>query len=1173
MVASGSANEQRCTSCDRVVEASATVCPGCGEPTTAPERKLVTLLFADLTGYTELCSRLDPEEVHHFVRPAMTELRRVVESYGGSVPQVLGDGFMAVFGAPTAHEDDAERAVRAGLELIERVTALGAQERGVPLPPLHVGNNTGEVLVAGSREASGFSVAGDPVNVASRLCGLATGGQILVGERTRELTGDAIEYGRRRSRRVKGLPGPLPMWEPHAVRHARRRRPSSQEAPFQGRAELLARLDRGLEAAIQTGVAHVLLVSGDAGLGKSRLAREFAARTPDALVLTGGCSAYGEQPPLSALTECVAGLAGLYLPAAEADVTEALASLAATARLGDRAAAVVRRLAELMGVPAAGRRGGPEGALGDLAAMRVLFEGLARSRPLVLVLDDLHWADAALRQALAAVRDDPWSGAILLLGLTRPEGELGALLPAVPLPTLERDELLAIVAAVSGGQPPAWLADVFVARSGGNPLFLEECVRMLVENGGLLVGGDGWLRADDSQLRQVPHTMRQFITARLDALPIAEKALLQDASVSGDGVWDGLLERLAPGDDTTAGLLVRLEERGLLARRPVSRVPGNVEYDFKHVLIRDVAYEVLPRRARAARHRAVADWMREVYAANGLRAPAGVLAHHYRQSWLLSRSPVSGPPGCEVARLAVTHLAEWGRESLRLQARVAERAFDQALEIATEAERCFDRPARAALYTDRAAARNELGRFTAAIEDAEVAERLLPADGEVRLRATATLHRARSLSDLARMDEAREACDLALALYADAADKTGQAEALYQAARNWRYDDMTRMNDGLREAYHACREAGARAQQADVSRDLAYTNTLEGGPKFARWYAEAQRLTDEDTDLRGRASLRRTAAFRAWYAGDRERALTLARDAAADAADAGARWVEADALHCQLAVLTALGRLDESERLLAATLELADRMSGRRLAGMAYLRGGPAAQRRRAATEAADRLREARERLLPLGSILDLTTADAVEAAMWLDAGRWPEVREPAQRLVDVCEEHGWSLYALRSRIDVGRAALALGADDAVGVLATAVDEARRQEAPRYGGLAAACLEQAQLLAGERGPSRIGGVSGELTETRATARENEGLRAWRSGDAAAAAAVFGAAAAEWAGLGATVWLARALVWRAVAARRTGDADGAAEMLAPVPGLLTDLDAPAGLVDAFEAALA
>ena len=311
------------------------VCPACGEPAVPAERKVVTVLFADLAGYTALAASMDPEEVFGAIRPWMTGLRLIVEEHGGTVPQVMGDGFMAVFGAPVAHEDDAERAVRAGLALVRHGHRLRIEDDPA-FPGLHVGINTGEVIVGGSRESSGFVVVGDVVNISARLADMAAAGHVLVGAATRDFARGGIRYGRRQVRVVKGKAEPVPVYEAVGLQERVRSGSGSRKkadvaqvrvGPFVDRAAVLRRLSMELDRVARTGVARVRVVVDEPGVGKSRLVEELARRRSDALVMRGACLPYGQRLPLAALAEAITEQLGIRGDWSPARVRRAIAAL------------------------------------------------------------------------------------------------------------------------------------------------------------------------------------------------------------------------------------------------------------------------------------------------------------------------------------------------------------------------------------------------------------------------------------------------------------------------------------------------------------------------------------------------------------------------------------------------------------------------------------------------------------------------------------------------------------------------------------------------------------------------------------------------------------------------------------------------------------------------------
>ncbi|HEX8004341.1 MAG TPA: adenylate/guanylate cyclase domain-containing protein [Mycobacteriales bacterium] len=1134
----GADETARCRSCGAGVPGGAAVCGDCGEPTAPPERKLVTVLFTDMTGYAELVSRLDPEDVHDFLRPAMTALRRVVESFGGSVPQMLGDGFMAVFGAPVGHEDDAARALHAAVALHAEVAAVNRSNDRLRVPALHVGVNTGEVLVAASREVGGFSVAGETVNTASRLCSEAEPGQTLVGERTVELAGPGLRFGPGRAVRLRGLADKVVVHELLGLDARAVARPPT--GVFVGRRDALGHLHAALDDMVAARRSRVLVVSGEAGQGKSRLAAEFLSRRAGVTALRGRCTPYGRRRPLQAVVDAVATHLGVPPDAPEPEVT------AAVRRVFGDSPALAARVAYLLG--SAGERS----AEAEVAALRAVLVAAAAAQPVILLVDDLQWADQELVDAVCALDAAPLDAPVLVLALARPELEPPRPLPSRELGALPDEDMRTLLADLLGVEPPDWLAAALLNRAGGNPLFLEECTRMLLETGGISRGVGG-VDADATQVRRVPNSMRMFIAARLDSLSPAEKRLLQRASVAGDTFAAGVLAAMS--DEPHLGdALDALVDRGLLRR-----VSGD-EYVFKHVLIRDVAYESLSRRDRSALHTVVAEWL-----SAGASPPVALLAYHYHQAYSLARSDTAGvQPSCDLARLAVRHLLAWGRSLYRHQARAAEAALSQAVDVAQSSRQCISDDVYATLLVERATALNELLRFGDAIEDLQAAEALADAVGDGVLRARALLAHSVSLSHVSRLDRARELHAEAVALLQRAGDVGLLAAATFQAAENLRFDDLPQMTRLLREAYDLYRQAGDEAGQAAVARFLAYLLSPAGGAEFRRWYGLAEASARSEAELRGRAEVRCALAFHLQYRGDLGAALEAAVLAQADATESGARWREIDGLLIQQECLSALGRLDESDRVLGELLARADSLGSARLRAVALVNASRAALRSRRAALARQQLGDGRAALARIGERTAELTVLFYEAELLMDSGRWAEGAALADRAVDRAESSGWSLSATGMRIVQARCAVADGSDRAESLVAEAMDAARRHDTARYGALAAACLEQLSLLGGVAGSATLAPTSGDLAETHATAAENDGLRLLRASSPADAAAAFERAATAWAELGATVWLARALVWQAESLRRAGEEPAAARVEEPVAALLADLDAPPGL---------
>jgi class 3 adenylate cyclase/tetratricopeptide (TPR) repeat protein len=1111
------------------------------------ERKHVSILFADLTGYTRLAASLDPEEVYTFLRPTMRELQEIVEEFGGTVPQVMGDGFMAVFGVPVAHEDDAERAVRAAIALRDHVHRLNADEPHVRFPDVHAGVNSGEVMVAPADEQAGFRVVGDTVNLASRLADLATPGRVLVDRHTVDLTSHAISYGPRRRRRVKGLEQPIPTYEALAARAlVRRTRRANEAAPFVDRHAEIAHLEVELRNATRTQRSRVDVVAGEPGLGKSRLADEFARRVHPATVLSGRCRPFGRRRPLDALGEA---LLGAIVPSGSRDREEIKTAIERVAgRVADAhdSAAVVRNMGILLGVERpGGRRPDPIEAL--LRAVRTIVEDLARKRSVVLIIDDLHWADPELLEAIENVHASPWRGPILVLGLSRPEG-YGRTLPAIVLSALDEGHSGVLAREVLGSDLPPDLLRSLVVRSGGNPLFLEESVGMLVESGAIAPDAGRWTVKRPHEVERVPSTIRRLIAARLDGLPTAEKRLLQDAAVVGDAVWEDLLDDLLEGAKSRP-LLRSLEARDLLRRRRRSGLPGSSEYGFKHVLIREVAYESLPRAERARKHLEIARWLTEDA---GHDDPA-MLAHHFESAWLLLRTRTGPPPPSEVSSLTVRALRRQAEESFAYQARATESLYARALRVADAAASGVGDVERAGLLVGRSEALQEMGRRRAAIEHAIRAHDLARRSGHRTLQARALMARGRS-------ERSRPLLQRALALFQESGDVGGQGWVRLWISDTWADEDYSQELGELRLAYDLLSTAGENVGRSLVAQDLAYLLTVVGGGEFRRWFEESRRLAKEG-DLRSRCGLLRTSGYFEHYRGRHVEAIRLMQQARPIAVEAGDRFVEADTLVIEAMATAHIGPQERAQQLAEAAIMMGHEMEADRVVALGMLAGARSAARSGRPAVATRRLRSAVKLLQP-PTRLDILDAHLVTAQIHLDRGSLREVERAADELRSGVEANGWRLWEPLAPLLTGRARLEAGDPSrALAELDRAATTARSAGATGTLLLARAARDQGMIMSGRdpRAASRSVAATGEPAAIDA---ENRGLLELRSGRADAAAVAFHEAVERWRELGVTAWLARALAMQAHAERRAGNRRRAPRLMSKAEEVLEALNTPA-----------
>jgi len=611
-----------CTRCGQENPDGAKFCNSCGaalvEPgRTGEERRIVSVLFVDLVGFTSRAERLDPEDVRAILTPYHERARTELERFGGTVEKFVGDAVMAVFGAPTAYGDDAERAVRAAIAIRDWAGEDGLQVR--------LAVNTGEAIVTlEARPGHGEAmVAGDVVNTAARLQSAAPVGAVLVGEHTHSATRGSIEYRPAQPVRAKGKAEPIRAWLAlRAVVAAGERAPAP--VPLVGRDDELAMLRSIWERVAGEGRSRLVTVFGPAGIGKSRLALEFAQHVAagGGRAIRGRSTPYGASSPYSAFAQHVKQVAGVF------DSDE----------LDDARRKLRRGLEELLGPASAEEHAPPleilvgiegEDAVAERETLffsaRVLVEALAREAPTLLVFEDIHWADASLLDLLETLASRARDVPLLLLALARPEilserPGWGGGLPAYTALPLERlsDEASRTLAErllerLEAADAPAEV----VARTGeGNPLFIEELAASLAEHSTRDAG-------------HLPTSVRAIVSARLDALPPGERSVLVDASVVGRVFWRGALAEMEPRDGLSA-VLGSLEERDLIRREAVSRIVGDQQFAFKHGLIHDVAYATLPRAARRDRHAAVARYLQATTSGAGQSHEA--LGHHFREA-------------------------------------------------------------------------------------------------------------------------------------------------------------------------------------------------------------------------------------------------------------------------------------------------------------------------------------------------------------------------------------------------------------------------------------------------------------------------------------------------------------------------------------------------------------
>jgi class 3 adenylate cyclase/predicted ATPase len=660
-MACGGALERRCPSCGTPAPPEAKFCMTCGasltalpepaapeppEPAPVParlpeERRQVTVLFADLSGYTAVAEQMDPEAVKTLVERALRRLGDEVERFGGTVDKYIGDNVMALFGAPVAHEDDAERAVRAALGM---QAAMGEINESLKLPEtvdfeLRVGINSGEVL-AGAVGAN-YTVTGDTVNTASRLQSASRPGAITVGERTVRATSDAIEYDELAPLELKGKAEPVPAWEAVSVKsaYAVRRASPKSEAPLVGRDYEVGTLRSLHERVVRERRPHIVTLVGEAGVGKSRLLREFEQELcgGESAIRTGRCLPYGSGLVFWALGEVIRQECGILDADSSDDAWRKLASymVDVLSDEDDSDGESAERRAALIGM-AIGLEPPPDlrPAYSDdperlrdayFSALRSGVEAMARRRPLVLAFEDIHWADDGLLDVIEHLAQ--WVRApLMLLCLSRDEllerrpswggGRRNATqLFLEPLTRQDTQELVASLLPADD-HPAAEILSVVVERSGGNPFFAEEMVRRVAE-------------ADQIDLAELPDSVQAVLAARLDALDPFERRLVQQAAVVGRTFWASSLASVAQEENRDLSeALTSLQEKDILAPGAEGLLLGERELAFKHVLIRDVAYKMLPKAVRSRKHFEVGRFIEE-RAGDRTDEVVALLAEHY----------------------------------------------------------------------------------------------------------------------------------------------------------------------------------------------------------------------------------------------------------------------------------------------------------------------------------------------------------------------------------------------------------------------------------------------------------------------------------------------------------------------------------------------------------------
>lgn len=944
-----------CPACGAAVPESSRFCSSCGHALVSrpDERRVATVLFADLVGFTTFSESSDPEHVKNLVDLCFERLVDDLLAFGGQVDKIVGDAIVGLFGAPIAHENDADRAVRAALRMQETLANV-RDELGVAAE-LRVGVNTGEVLVGALRAGGDYTAMGDAVNVASRLQTAAPPGGVLVGPDTYAATRDTVRYESLGALDVKGRDEAIPAWLARGALAPAGQRRARMKAPLVGRDAELGVLCTLVRNAVVHDRAHLVLLVGDAGVGKTRLTRELgrlASEEHGATVLISHCAPYGEANVWFPVAEALRHACGIEdADAAESVYAKVHTTVRVATGLGNdhpELERVVAGLLYLLGMGGPGVDVDPARARDEaMRSVQVVFEALAADRPLVVTVADLHWADDLVLELvdrlLARLRTRPF----LLVATARPEletrwtprpGRHNALF--LDLDPLGADHSAALARALLGEAATPELVQLLVERSGGNPFFIEELAAVIVETG------------PDAVSSGLPVTLRGLVAARLDALDPGARAVLEDCAVIGPSGPTELVAELAamrgePDPGTRLGLLA---ERDLLEL-------DQGDFTFKTELIREVAYETLTKSERARRHAAITQHLADRAEQTGrVEEVVDELAHHFGAAAALVKElgTVEGVPS-DLAAHARTFLARAirGGEARDHWPSVTRLASMGLMLVGPE-----NQAEHLEFLLVRARARVELREADAATADLDAAARLADELGDPRAAARALTLRGPIATIEHDPARARETLERAIARWRELGDDAGLAEALRLRGMNELFlgalDDADR---AITEAIDTFRKVGDRQAEAWALGNLAFIAFMQGdtdaadgrvhdaittfgelgdwggvswGLGLLAWVRFMQGQLDEAARLGQYALDEAVAGGRRWERGIMQvlladialwrgrtlQALEYANETRREFIELGDAWGEVMAIAAQARALACLGRLDDARQVL-----------------------------------------------------------------------------------------------------------------------------------------------------------------------------------------------------------------------------------------------------------------
>ena len=826
---------------------------------------------------TGLVSGSDPEVARGRVTRFLDHVADCVQTHGGTVGRYAGDAIMAAFGIPQTHEDDAVRAVRAALAVVDAVDPLGVQAR--------VGIEAGEIV---SDELDLTLATGGAINVAVRLQQAAEPGQVLIGPDAHRLTLGAVETEDLGPRELKGIGASV--WVRQVVRADGLPERSRSTTPLVGREAELDLLHNTFARVIRDRRAHLFTLYGEPGVGKSRLTQEFLAGLEGATVLLGRALPYGEGVTYWPVAEMVKVAAGIT---DDEPVKEAMEKLRRCCE--DEAVADLLALASGVLEAVEAERSRQEIAWG----MREWAEKLGDVQPLVLVFEDIHWAEEPLLELIEHLADWIKEAPLMLVCLARPElldihpawggGRVRATsIELEPLGPQDSEDMIRELLADLAVAPEDLGA--LIEKTGGNPLFVEETIRMLAEE-------DGGAAAE-----RIPDTVQALIAARIDRLPPKEKVLLQRAAVIGRTFWAGAIEHISPDLGEVGPILDSLLLRDFLVRESRSSISGETAYRFKHVLIREVAYGGLSKSERAEQHFQFATWLRERAGEELLE----VRAYHLDHAASL-RKELEGEAPPDLAAEAAAALEEAGRRAFAREAnKAARRLFLSALELEPTLERRYQAARAAWRITDYPVVSREMEEVCAAAEEAGLKE--------IQGRALVALAEAAVVRD-ADIPRAERLVERALEVL-DPDDRVARFDALsVRGTIAWSLGDLSTEEKVMEEALAIAREVGRKNLESEAADTLASIHIGRLELDRAKVYADqALELAEESGS---RAALGRAYRFLGQlhlYRGELDEAEAALERARGDLAEAGAAWALGRALNYLAWVAWWKGDLERAER-------------------------------------------------------------------------------------------------------------------------------------------------------------------------------------------------------------------------------------------------------------------